>query len=298
MRLTIVRIIYFSFLCLLFTACRCSGQKPSTGSVDNSDKVTFDVNKFDSDPEVRRIVFDMRFSEIARRFGDVIFEQNYTLEITSYKQKLEFSNRDLIEQAKNGDYHIKVENSSDKVMEVYYIARKLYVSMDGKKFFPHTDDLIEARAKIEGVYSQANTFLKTYSHLIKFISEGEEERDGVRFLRFKTEINNKPEKSEAMKYFSLDEISGYLLIDRRSGGVVLVDIKGVIKYEKESRKALSRFSIKSAMKKSTGIFSFKVPEVGTEPQKLRIEKDLLERLEKMEENFGAKKEEDQEESNR
>ncbi len=291
-------LIFLLFLSVL-TDCRCF-RKPKDVSdrADESEKKANDISKFHSDPAIRDMVFGTRFSEIARRFGDTVFEQTYTLEISSGKQKIELTNKDLIEQAKNGDYHIKVDNSAGKIMEVYYIDKKLYVSMDGRKFFLHADDLVEARAKKEGIYSQVNTFLKTYSVFIKFVPDGEEERDGIRFIRFRTEINSKPEKSEALRLYSLEEINGYVLIDRRSGGLVSADIKGIIKYEKESKKALSKFSIRSDIYKSKVPFLFKLPEVGTEPQKLRIEKDLLERLEKMEENFGTEKEEDQEDPNR
>ncbi|MCX7957871.1 MAG: hypothetical protein N3B13_02395 [Deltaproteobacteria bacterium] len=265
-------------------------------SSKETDKLPFDISRFDRDREVQKMVFETRFSEIARRFGDVVFEQKYTLEISSDKQKLEFSNSDLIEQAKNGDYHIKVENSAGRIMEVYYIERKLYVSMDGKKFFLHADDLVEARSKKENVYSQANSFLKTYSHFITFIPDGEEERDGVRFLRFRTEIAKNPDKKEGERHLSLEEIKGYILLDKRSGGLVSVDIKGKIRYQREDKTALSAFSIKSSVRKQASPFSFNVPETGTEPQKLRIEKDLLQRLEKMEEKVDTEKEEDKEES--
>jgi len=287
------------FICLVpfFLAdCKCGSQKTVQKTSPGSDKPSFDLSRFETDAEVQKMVFETRFSEIARRFGDVIFEQKYILEISSDKQKLEFSNSDLIEQAKNGDYHIKVVNSAEKIMEVYYIDRKLYVSMDGKKFFLHADDLVEARSKKENVYSQANSFLRTYAHFIKFVPDGEEERDGVRFLRFRTEIAKKPEKKEGENNLSLEEIKGSILLDKRSGGLVSVDISGTIKYEREGKSALSKFSIKSSVKKAMLPLSFKVPEIGSEPQKLRIEKDLLQRLEKMEEKVDTEEEEDKEES--
>ncbi len=281
------------FILLMFSGCKCSSQR-TTSVGEEAIKPSFDINRFETDREVQRMVFETRFSEIARRFGDVIFEQRYTLEISSDRQKIEFSNYDLIEQAKNGDYHIKVENSAEKRMEIYYIDRKLYESMDGKKFFLHADDLVEARAKKESVYSQANSFLKTYSHFIKFVSDGEEERDGIKFIRYRTEVVKNPEKKDGEKNLSLEEITGYILLDRRSGGLVAVDIKGVIKYHKDDKVAKSKFSIKSDIKKSPIPFSFKMPELGSEPQKLRIEKDLLQRLEKMEEKIDTEEEEERE----
>lgn len=287
---------YFFIFIFVFTSlidCRCSRlDRPSDKRVE-ADKPAFDISRFHNSREIQKMVFDTRFSEITRRFGDVIFEQTYSLEISSGREKVEFQNKDLIEQAKNGDYHIKVENSADRIMEVYYIDKKLYVSMNGKEFFLHSDDLTEARSRKESVYSQANSFLKSYAHFIKFVPDGEEERDGVKFLRYKTDIEPKPEKSEAERAYSLEEITGYILLDKRSGGIVAVDIKGVIRYERDSKIALSKFSIKSNIRKASVPFSFKVPKIGSEPQKLRIEKDLLERLEKMEERVDTKEEEEE-----
>lgn len=292
-----LKIILFSVLVIFaLLDCKCNSKKPIIQDNSREGKRSFDLNRFDKDKDVQRMVLDTRFSDIARRFGDVIFEQRYALEISSDKQKIEFSNSDLIEQAKNGDYHIRVVNSANKIMEVYYIDKKLYVSMDGKKFFLHSDDLVEARAKKESVYSQANSFLKTYLNFVKFVPDGEEERDGVKFLRFKTMKEQNPEKKDGEKYLFLDDIEGYILLDKRSQGVVSVNIKGTIRYQRESKTAFSKFSIVSDIKKSPSGFDFKVPEIGSEPQKLRIEKDLLQRLEKMEEKIDTEKEEDKEES--
>lgn len=287
-------IIFILFLSLIaISGCKCARQDNRSSKQGDIEKESFDLSKFESSREIQKKVFETRFSEIARRFGDAIFEQTYSLEISSGKQKIEFQNKDLIEQAKNGDYHIRVENSADKIMEVYYIDKKLYVSADGKKYFLHSDDLMEARAKRESVYAQANSFLKSYAHFIKFKADGEEDRDGVKFFRYKTDIEPKPDKGEGERYYSLEEINGYILLDKRSGGVVAVDIRGVIKYERDSKAALTKFSIKSGVKKSPVPLIFKAPEVSKEPQKLRIEKDLLERLEKMEEKVDSKEEEEE-----
>ncbi|MCX7945072.1 MAG: hypothetical protein N2746_11250 [Deltaproteobacteria bacterium] len=288
------RLIIYILLLLLFSYCKCGSERSNSEGKKEADKRSLDIKMFDRNKEVQKMVFETRFSDVARRFGDVIFEQKYTLEISSEKQKLELSNTDLLEHAKNGDYHIKVENSAGKMLEAYYIDGKLYVSMDGKRFFLHADDLVEARARKESVYAQANSFLKTYSDFIKFVYDGDEERDGVRFLRFKTELSSENSKKEVGRTFNLEEISGHVLIDNRSGGIVGVDLRGKIKYQKDAKIAISKFFIKSSIKKSQKPLTFRIPELGAEPQKLRIEKDLLQRLEKMEEKIETEKEEDSE----
>lgn len=279
----------FLFSLLLITDCRCSKGVESQKNGD-AKQVQFDLKRFESDREIQKMVLDTRFSEVIRRFGDALFEQTYSLEISSDRQKIELKNRDIIEQAKNGDYHLKSENSSGRMMEVFYVDKKLYVSMDGKKFFIHADDLVEARTKREKVYSQANSFLKTYIDYIRFVFDGEVEE---RLLRYKIELNKEAQKGGLKSNFILENIKGYILVDRRSGGIAGVDLEGTIKYENKSRQAISKFSIKSSIKRSSAPFVFKVPEVVGESAKLRIEKDLLQQLEKMEESVG--KEEDQKE---
>jgi len=287
-----VRLTILLIAIIAIADCRCSSKKETQPALDKSDKPTFDLTKFESDPEVQKMVFETRFSEIARRFGDAVFEQTYSLEISSGRQSIELTSKNLIEQARSGDYHIRVTNSADKLMDILYIDKKLYMSMDGKSYFVHSDDLIEARAKREEVYSQANTFLKTYAHFIKFVPDGEDEVDGVRFLRYKTTVNPDTKKSESEKSYSLTRIDGHILIDKRSGGLVAAELKGEIKYEKENRQAISKFALHSGIKRPATSLVFKVPEVGAEPKKLRIEKDLLNRLERMEEKVDREEEEE------
>ncbi len=290
----LILLVFPLFITLTLSECKCSSIKDKrTGENQKENKLDFDVNRFAEDVNVQKMVYDTRFSEIARRFGDVVFSQTYRLKISSQNRSIDFENKDLIEQAKNGDYHIKIENSGNKMMEIYYIDKKLYISTDGDKFFLHSDDLTQPRTRKEEVYSQANTFLKTYSHFIKFVPDGEEEIDGIRFLRFKATIGKVEKEDPKGRYYSLDRIDGYILIDRRSGGLVGVKLDGTIKYQKDSATASTSFHIESSVKKSEMPFSFKVPSIGTEPKKLKIEKDLLNRLEKMEEKVDTEKDEEE-----
>ena len=278
--------------------CKCSSKKEIRAGAEKADSIVFDLSRFDRDPQVQKMVFETRFSEIIRRFGDAVFEQSYTLEVSSGRQGVEISSSSIIEQSRNGDYHIKITNSADRLIDILYIDKKLYVSTDGKRYFLHSDDLTEARTKREDVYSQANTFFKTYARFIKFVPDQEVEIDGVRFIKYKTVVNPDLKKGDSDNPYSLTKIDGYILIDRRSGGLVGVDIKGEIKYDKGDRGAISRFSLKSGIKRLSSSPVFKVPEVGAEAKKLRIEKDLLNRLEKMEERVDNKEEEDQEDTPR
>lgn len=282
------------FLVFIHPGCKCSQEKRiQQGNVQREEKSGFNIERFAEDPTIQRLVYETRFSEIARRFGDTIFTQTYKLTISSGSRSIEFMSREIIEQAKNGDYHIRIENSADRLTEIYYVNKRLYVSGDGSNFFLHSDDLVEPRLRKENVYSQANSFLKTYSHFIEFIPEGEEEIDGVRFLRYRASVKKDPHKTEDSKYYNLERVDGHILLDRRSGGLVGISLNGQILYKKGESTATTKFSVESSVKRSALPLEFTAPAVVSEPKKLKIEKDLLKRLEEMEEKVDTESQEEE-----
>lgn len=282
------------FLVCIHPGCKCSQEKRvQKEDVQKEERSGFNINRFAEDPGIQRLVYETRFSDVARRFGDTILTQTYKLNISSGSRSIEFMSKELMEQARNGDYHIRIENSAGRLTEIYYVNNKLYVSSDGSNFFLHSDDLVEPRSRKENLYSQVNSFLKAYSHFIEFIAEGEEEIDGVKFLRYRASVKKDPHRTGDSKYYNLERVDGHILLDRRSGGVVGVNLNGQIVYKKGEATATTKFSVELSVKRSTLPLEFTAPPVVAEPKKLKVEKDLLKRLEEMEEKVDTERQEEE-----
>lgn len=78
-----------------YTGCKCSQNKsPKSEQSQRGESLNFDIGRFGEDPAVQKMVYEIRFSEIARRFGDVVFSQTYKLTISSKNRSIEFTNKE------------------------------------------------------------------------------------------------------------------------------------------------------------------------------------------------------------
>ncbi len=236
---------YLGATLLLVVSAACSGDEaplPKSGrrAYDTS---PIDVTSFPADPEVTARVLRMPFGAAAARLGSLDFEARTYFSFSRGGDEVEQSDLMKVRQDSNGNFHVFVDTSTDRV-ELYLIDEDVYVREDKGHLRKKPRREVSTDTWTDLAWSSIQQNLDLFQPRLRFVDPQPESLGGRETMRYRLTLAAEGEGDEVRapppapsslpvappaRWRELRkplDVSGQIWVDAGTGVVLKVKLEG------------------------------------------------------------------------